>query len=184
MGKRLLGFVCIVAFAGTSCDSEYSFAPTPCDDYCLATQRADCADDWPDDCVSYCELTRSPTNHPACSGDFYALLDCYQNADDGDFFCADDESEPRRGVCEAENRAMDYCIEPVYNRCTELCRSKHERCSDFEWTECQSGCQIPIPACEDAAVAYYDCELENDASCGPSPLCALLQAGYADCLGL
>jgi hypothetical protein len=188
VGKRFLGFVCVVVLGAVRCNNEYSLAPTPCDDYCLALQRAECPEDWPDDCVSSCELTRSPTKHPACADQFDALLGCYQNADDGDFFCADDRSEPRRGVCAAENQAIDFCIEPVFYRCTTFCQSKRERCRDdvdwaeVDWSACLDFCSPPVPACEEEAMRYYDCELENDTSCGPSPLCFLLHGTYLDCL--
>lgn len=182
VGKGFVEALVLVALSGVGCDGEYSLAPTPCDDYCLAVQRAGCDEDWPDDCVRRCEFTRSPTLYPNCTDDFDTLVRCYRALDDSDFTCQFDESEPRPGFCESEEREQNFCIEPILYRCIELCSTRGERCANVEPNECFRGCIVSSNECESERTRYLDCELADTTACGPSPSCTELSVELSECL--
>jgi hypothetical protein len=165
VGKRSVVVLGLVALAALRCDNDYPIAPTPCDDYCLATQRAGCEEDWPDNCVGFCELNRSPTSYPHCSEGFDALLACYQVLGDDDFECVNDGSEPLPGLCEDEKRTHDFCLAPLLYRCLEYCGTRAERCDEIDANACVRGCLAFPSECEDAAVRFLDCELAEESAC-------------------
>jgi hypothetical protein len=181
----ILGFAALAALAIAGCDDEYALPPTPCDDYCFAKQRADCEEDWPDECVQQCELSASPIKNPDCADEFDTLLACYQGLDDDDFECVDEASEPRLDLCEDEVRAHKFCLAPVYYRCLELCETRVEHCEDYGVdvrSNCLSGCSGVPYWCESVAVARLDCELADELACPVSPNCAALSGELSDCL--
>jgi hypothetical protein len=175
----LVGFAFVAVIA---CDDDYVLPPTPCDDYCLAWLRADCAEDWPHECVKQCELARSPTIFPECTDEFDGVLECLRSADDTDFECVNDRSEPRIEACGFEIKSLDFCIGPVFYRCLELCQSRGERCQAFDPNACFQSCVNPPAQCEESAMRWLDCELAEDRACDPTPRCAPLLAELWQCV--
>lgn len=178
----ILGFAALSLLAIAGCEGEYSLAPTACDDYCFAKQRADCEEDWPDECVEQCEISGSPSRAPECAAEFDAMLACYQSLDDGDFECVYELSEPRPGLCEDETLAHEFCLGPVYYRCLTLCETKVEHCEGFELRTCMPGCTNIPYWCESIAVARLDCELLDELACPVSPSCTEISNELSDCL--
>ena len=171
----------LAVLAVMGCDNEYPLAPTPCDEYCLVTQRAGCAEDWPDQCVGYCELSRSPAKYPACADRFEVVVGCYRSASSADFVCRFDQSEPKEGVCEGEARDLDFCIEPVYNRCRIFCEALGEHCEGVDVFDCLRGCSSERSRCEGERVRQLDCELSGEIGCTPNPSCILLYNEVYEC---
>lgn len=164
MGKRCVAVLGLVA--GVACDNGYQLAPTPCDDYCLALQRADCPEDWPSDCVELCELELSPTRFPDCAGEFDTLVGCYQALEDDDFECYEDTSEARVDRCEEEQFWLDACVEPVMSRCLRLCDLEVEHCgAPDDRYDCVYICSEGPAACEDEEIRYLDCRIASESVC-------------------
>ncbi len=178
-GTLCVALLASLALAG--CNDDYPLPPTPCDDYCLATQRADCSEDWPDECVRTCEFTRSPKSYPDCSGDFDALLHCYEGLGPHDFTCEADRSAPLPGRCENEERALNFCTAPIIYRCIELCQTRGQRCTNVDPNSCFRAC-YSRDQCDNARIRYLDCELADGTACDPSPDCTALSVELSDCL--
>lgn len=149
---------CWLALAG--CQGEYSLAPTACDDYCRAIQRADCSEDYPADCVRDCE------NSPivgACEDTQAALTACYAAADSREFACVNDHSQPK-SVCLPERRALSECLAPGSGACLDQCARQTETCG-ANLSDCEAGCAEPAPGCEDASIVYNACLLGVPVEC-------------------
>ena len=179
MGKCCVAILGLVA--GVACDNGYPLAPSPCDDFCLALQRADCAEDWPDDCVRQCEFNQSPERHPDCAAEFETLLACYQALDDDAFTCIDEQSEARGGFCEEERFKQQACVYPILFREVYLCEVRAERCPDFDRYLCLSvRAEVP-PACEEEGIRYLDCEIADETACSRSLRCETLEYELSLC---
>src|SRR5262245_4743292 len=149
VGKRCVLILGLTA--GLGCDNDYPLAPTPCDDYCVALQRANCPEDWPEQCVSECELVFSPTRFPDCAPEFDTLVACYQGLGDDDFECSDERSVARAESCEEEQFQQRACLEPIVFRCRTLCERFVEHC-EAELEPCLLGCHSVQPGCEELRV--------------------------------
>jgi len=174
------------------CNEPYPLPPTPCDDYCFATQRADCPEDYPEACVSQCEDDGVLHRHPDCEKEWSARNACYLGADDEEFFCDADEghSVPRGELCLDERRALLTCISPEAELCLTDCFRRSRECGD-DPGDCDWACGGQ-DTCNGEARAYYDCALENDVDCtdpeedmrSPEEIPCLEQIGiWFDCLG-
>lgn len=72
------------AFLG-GCQNDYPLEPTPCDDFCRATQRPSCADNDPAWCVANCEDQQiAQLDQPGCQDLWDAALACYAALPDED----------------------------------------------------------------------------------------------------
>lgn len=155
---RALACGCLLAV--TACESEYRLAPTACDDYCHATQRADCPEDYPADCVRDCE---NSTVSSTCEDAQAALTACYAAAQSGDFACVNEHSQPK-SVCLTERRALSECLAPGSGACLEQCARQAAACGS-NVSDCEAGCVEPPPGCEQATNVYNTCLLEYPVEC-------------------
>jgi hypothetical protein len=132
--SRTLASVPLLLLAGlvaSGCDSPYPLAPTACDDWCLATQRASCEDDYPEGCVSNCEDRSIGRRFPSCEAPWQTLTQCYLAAADSDFQCIDDESRPRP-ICIDERVAYGACASPLRGSCLQVCFRQAVECAQTE----------------------------------------------------
>jgi hypothetical protein len=146
--------------AVTGCEGEYSLAPTACDDYCRAVQRADCAEDYPAACVRDCE--NSPVSG-ACQAARATLTACYAAVDSHAFACVNDRSQPT-SVCLPERRAVSECLAPGSGACLDQCARQAEACG-ASLSDCEAGCAEPAPGCEEASIVYNTCLLGVPVEC-------------------
>lgn len=150
--------------AGTSrCEGSYSLPPTACDDWCFATQRAGCTEDYPEGCVSECEDEAIGRRYPACEAPWLQLSACYRDAPRSAFVCADGESTAL-GVCFDERIAVFACASPVMGACMEACIVQATGCGR-SGRACEQRCASPTPSCEAEALALYACQLAGPADC-------------------
>jgi hypothetical protein len=156
----LSAFGVVLSFLG--CDNDYPIAPTPCDDWCLATQRANCKEDWPEKCVSGCAFDWGPSTEAACYDTFQALLACYARADDSDFFCRGGYSTPADSVCEEERDRDQRCRWASESGCTSFCNGILETCEDI--VECPLNCESS--ACGEAGQNVVRCLWQSRDVCG------------------
>ncbi len=71
-----MGVLLTAGLAG-ACQSGYPLEPTPCDDFCRATQRTSCDDNDPAWCVANCEENGIVhLDEPGCQELWDAALDC------------------------------------------------------------------------------------------------------------
>ena len=172
-----------------ACDNDYPIAPTECDDWCYATQRADCEEDEsPDDCVSICEETALGRRHPECEPAWISLSECYRDAPDSAFTCVDDYSEPSNTLCLEERRAANYCVSERTGACFDACVREVEACGGT-LADCEERCGTPVAGCEQEDLEFQRCLADAPVLCSASgspddvpccePLVALLEcAGY------
>lgn len=148
-----------------ACESGYPLAPTLCDDWCLATQRADCPGDWPHECAGWCThfLYENAVRH-GCEAQWRELLACYQAAPDGDFYCRGELSQARPGVCAIEQSRLGRCVNPVWQSCYEVCAAFVYSCDDYDVAPCSQWCAALPDSCLEA-VPYHDCLIEHAAGC-------------------
>jgi hypothetical protein len=147
-----------------SCDPAYPIAPTACDDWCFATQRAGCEEDYPEGCVSECEDSSAGRTYPECEARWLELIDCYRTASNADFHCVDDASRPRP-ICRQERAALAECISPVAGRsCMASCLREVAECGPPE-RDCEGDCETPTAGCEHEDRALYECRLTVPVLC-------------------
>lgn len=171
-GSPVLGWSGVAAWLSSiSCDDHYPIAPTACDDWCHATQRADCEEDEsPDDCVSICEDTALGRQHPECEREWITLSGCYRGAPDSAFTCVDDYSQPLNTLCLEERRAANYCVSERTGVCFDQCVREVVVCGgalgDCEWE-----CSLSSAGCDREQLELDRCLLEHPVVChaGGSP---------------
>ena len=174
-----------LAFTALGCSNEYPLPPTPCDDYCLATQRAGCPEDWPEKCVSSCEFLYAPEAHPECRERFDLAVACFDGASSADFHCVNERSEPREGVCQALWQTLYGCVRPLDLACERLCQGSVEGCAGLageDWEDCWVSCRHDVAYCEEPANLYAVCEASRGPGCGASLECAPEHAALVACL--
>lgn len=173
MGR--LAITSIAALA--SCDyGAYPLPPTYCDDYCRATERADCEKDEPHRCVVRCELQ---TRSDRCARQHNALLECLEEAPDWAFYCDYlGESRPLEAQCLAQRQATEDCEFPAVVACTRLCSDYAGQCAenlaqsvDLDQSigeSCQGLCvRLSLQQAEDQVLAsYLDCLQQQGTGCG------------------
>ena len=165
-GRRSLSSVCI-ASALLSCDPDgYPIAPTLCDDWCFATQRAGCAEDEPERCVSECERSATGRMHPECEPEWVTLTECYRAQPQTSFLCTpgEDKSAPRE-VCLAERAALAGCAEPGASTCFENCVAEVNACGG-RLVACEQACTQPAAGCEVEQQNLEECKLGKPLYCG------------------
>lgn len=150
--RRLLGCLLLLC---AGCESPDSLAPTPCDDHCHATQRADCRDDEPADCVRDCEREPGPHVGDVCLESFRALDACLQSAPPSAFFCANNHSQ-FDDICVPERRALSECIAPGSGTCFDQCVRRDHACG-APLSDCEDSCRHTSPDCAAVSSAYYTC---------------------------
>ena len=160
---RLLMITGLLTFAVASCDNDYPLPPTACDDWCFASQRANCQEDWPEKCVSGCEFESRFGSR--CDEAWQSRYECYRSASTSDFFCSNGFSRIRQGLCDDEEQAWAYCAFPVPSRCGESCEAWRERCPDVELSSCWEDCARVPYACEATAVEFLDCASDEQPTC-------------------
>jgi hypothetical protein len=163
--SHALGSVSFVlaALGALRCDNPYPLAPTACDDWCLATQRASCEEDYPEGCVSNCEQRSIGRRFPRCEAPWQALTQCYLGAADSDFQCIDDESRPKP-ICIDERVAYSACASPLRGSCLQVCLRQAVECAQPERV-CEGQCRLGTPSCQQLEQALYDCELREPVDC-------------------
>jgi len=151
------------ALASLRCESPYPIAPTACDDFCWATQRAGCEEDYPEGCVSECEDRALARRWPRCESLWLGLTECYRRAPDAAFLCVEDESRPLP-ICIDERVALGACMSPVRGPCLEVCFREAVECGEPE-RRCEGRCRSTPPGCEDREQALYKCQLNEPVDC-------------------
>jgi hypothetical protein len=157
---RTLTVACMGLRAITACQNDYLLAPTACDDYCRAIQRADCSEDYPADCVRDCEASPSSGT---CEEARAALTACYASANSGEFICVDEHSQPK-SVCLPERRVLSECVAPGSGACFDQCERQAANCGS-NLSDCEAGCAEPVPGCEQASKVYNTCLLDHPVEC-------------------
>jgi hypothetical protein len=145
------------------CQPDYPLAPTACDDWCYATQRAACEEDYPEGCVSDCEEKAIGRRVPRCEPPWRALTDCYRAAPDGDFRCVADESHPLP-ICAPERTALADCVSPTTGSCVASCLREAAECPQPA-RDCEDECRFLTPGCDAAERALYQCRLAQAVDC-------------------
>ncbi len=153
----------LAALMSLRCDNPYPLAPTACDDWCLATQRAGCDEDYPEQCVSNCEDRSIGRRFPRCEAPWQALAQCYFSAADTDFQCVDDESRPKP-ICIDERVALSACASPLRGSCLQVCLRQAVQCAQPERL-CEADCRPTAPNCQQFEQALYDCQLREPVDC-------------------
>jgi hypothetical protein len=143
----------------SACRGDYTQPPTACDDYCQASQRAGCSEDYPADCVRDCEASRTGDCEPL----WRSLTDCYAAVDASAFTCVDDHSEPGR-VCLPERRALSECLAPTSGPCFDQCLRQADECG-ASLRDCEAECHYPTAGCELASHDYDACLLLHPTEC-------------------
>jgi hypothetical protein len=147
------------------CQPGYPLEPTACDDWCFATQRQGCEEDYPEGCVSDCEANAIGRRLPRCEALWLALSDCYRAAPDADFSCVEQHSRPGP-ICAGPRTELAQCVSPTAGRCVESCLREASECNHPE-RDCESECQTPTPGCEARDRALYACRLASPVDCPP-----------------
>jgi hypothetical protein len=145
------------------CEGGYPIAPTACDDWCLATERASCEEDYPEGCVSACEDRAIGRRYPDCEAPWLTLGECYRQAPDTDFQCVEDESRPRP-ICASERVATATCVSPVVGSCVEACLRQAIECRQPQ-LRCEQRCLRFNFGCERLELELYECQLAGPADC-------------------
>jgi hypothetical protein len=145
------------------CQPEYSLAPTPCDDWCLATQRAGCEEDWPERCVSTCEDDFRAARR-RCEPQWLTLSECYLQAPAQDFLCVEEQSRPLPPTCAAERVELATCGSPEVGACLASCLRQANECGRPR-RDCEFECLFTTPGCSEPAIALYQCRLASPVDC-------------------
>lgn len=144
------------------CQPEYPLAPTPCDDWCLATQRAGCEEDYPERCVSSCEddfrFARA-----RCEEQWQAVTECYLQAPAEDFLCVEERSRPRP-ICIRERVELAACGSAEAGSCVASCLRQAAECGRPR-RACEFECLFTTPGCSEPALALYECRLASPVDC-------------------
>jgi hypothetical protein len=148
-----------------SCNDPYPLAATACDDWCLATQRAGCEEDYPERCVSACERDSILRQYPRCQRPWLDLSECYGSARDTEFVCVEDQSQPE-DICREQRAALGGCVAPHLGACLESCFRASDACQRSP-RDCEAQCYDQHVGCEQAALQLHRCELEQPVNCDP-----------------
>lgn len=166
-GFRVCKLLVVCLLLAQGCENDYPIAPTACDDWCHATQRADCKEDEsPDDCVSNCEATALGRRFPRCEPEWLELTDCYLQAPDSAFVCVADYSQPLDSVCLEERRRANYCVSETTGLCFDQCVRKTEMCGG-SLTDCEWECSSSTTGCDSQQIELYRCISEVAIVCVP-----------------
>jgi len=151
-----------VALCG-ACASDYPLPPTACDDYCHATQRGDCDDDSPADCVRDCEANNDASLRESCADAWRARDDCYLRLARSAFSCDDGKSRPP-DACLDERRAVVECFSPGTGSCFDECVRQANSCGD-NLTDCEHDCVTKDPECRASSNTYARCLQDYPVAC-------------------
>jgi hypothetical protein len=151
--------------ACAACDDEYPIEPTLCDEWCRATERAGCEEDYPEQCVSRCESGNEIRSYPQCQASWQSAVDCYLDSEDWDFTCHEfGEFSIPRDVCQAQRIAFAECVGGSAALCVEQCFRQAEACGGVA-RSCEEGCFWPSPGCETESHNYHTCALSKPVDC-------------------
>jgi len=148
----------------SACSDPYPIPASDCDDFCHATQRAACSEDYPEGCVSQCEREAVGRRFPKCEDLWHELSACYSAAPDNAFSCVAEKSRPG-GICLSERAALAECAHQGGELCVQNCFRQALECSTNP-SECESSCYAPSEGCEAEQIAYDSCALEAPVYCG------------------
>jgi hypothetical protein len=148
----------------SACSDPYPIPATDCDDFCYATQRADCGEDYPEGCVTDCEHEGVGRRYPKCLELWHELTACYLAAPDSAFECVAKQSHPR-GICLSERVALAGCARPGGDVCVLNCFHGATECGTNP-ADCEAGCYAPSQGCDAEQVAYETCAIEAPVYCG------------------
>ncbi len=168
--NRHTGFPCNLALfvAGVlfACDDAYPIDPTPCDDWCYATQRAGCPEDYPEQCVSGCEQSGFLRDSPQCREQWRSLQECYLASPAESFHCHEEtEVSQASAICLDERSRLAECFAPGGALCFSNCVHEAEVC-DTDLSECEWHCRNPSPGCEDEQRQFDACMVGQPLYCG------------------
>jgi hypothetical protein len=177
-------FAVLLAGHASGCDPDYPIAPTPCDDYCRATQRADCEDDLPHRCVAECEAVLYPHETPECHDAFVAWTECLTDAPDDRFACVSGRSRPALATCHVTQTSFYACTSSSTFRCYAFCTRSGPGCPAIVNTEeCLYECTNWFLQCPRETSSYLDCALRLSESCAEeAELCAARHSHLGQCL--
>ncbi len=91
------------------CSNDYPVAPTPCDDWCHASNRPSCEYFQPLGCVEACEYAGGKPRSAECQLAWDAAIDCLLQQPD-DLIC-DERRGQAPAPCDAEKYALFVCRE-------------------------------------------------------------------------
>ena len=96
-----------------ACQNDYPLEPTPCDDFCFATERVSCGFNDPASCVAECEAQKTASPAPECQQAWQSMLDCYRALPD-EALCpwTSGAREFYQTPCSAESAAYYGCSGP------------------------------------------------------------------------
>jgi hypothetical protein len=164
-GSRSLALLVLpelLVLAELGCQPDYPLGPTPCDDWCLATQRANCEEDYPERCVSACEEDWRVVR-AGCEKQWRTLTDCYLQAPAEGFLCVQKQSRPGP-VCISERVALAACSSAETSTCVASCLRQAQECGRPR-RNCELECQLATPGCSEPAIALYQCRLASPVDC-------------------
>ncbi len=144
------------------CQPDYPLAPTPCDDWCLATQRAGCEEDYPERCVSNCEDDLRFVR-PRCEAQWLSLSECYLQAPAEEFLCVRERSRPGP-ICVRERVELAACGSREAGSCVASCLRQAQECGRPR-RDCEFECLFNTPGCSQPAIALYECRLASPVDC-------------------
>jgi hypothetical protein len=162
-------WLCSVLFSSALCSCNpdgYPIDPTLCDDWCFATQRAQCSEDDPERCVSECERSATGRMHPECEPEWVSLTECYRAEPQTSFICTPGEgtSAPRE-VCLSERAALAGCVSSGASTCFENCVTEVNECGGRLVT-CEQSCTHPAAGCEVEQQELDECKVGKPVYCG------------------
>lgn len=103
-----MGSALLVAVSAGACSADYPLPPTPCDDWCDATQGMMCEDYRPASCVSMCE--KQDLDRSECRQAFDAVVDCFRRTPGAAEQQCEYDPYLRR-ACLLENEALFVCTQ-------------------------------------------------------------------------
>jgi hypothetical protein len=151
----------LLAFAG--CESPYPIAPTPCDDWCVAIERAGCPNDNPFECVAACERELRPL-YTRCESAWTRLSACYRAEPAESFFCQLGVSRPGP-ICEGDVAELVRCVAPADPDCIEHCLRRSAVCGGERPWACAETCAAIPAQCSAASRAMYQCYARAPITC-------------------
>ncbi len=154
---------CLIASAVVACETDFPLVATDCDDWCLATLRADCSDDLPHDCVGSCEQRAPGRRYTQCNEAWLELRDCYADAAVDDFTCINNNSHPEN-ICVPERLRQAECVSASVRVCVERCFYQAEQCEENA-ADCEQNCFDRAEVCPAEAQAVDECALQVPVSC-------------------
>lgn len=156
----------------SACDGGYPLPPTACDEWCRTSQRKQCPDDNPVNCVSQCESERTLSAH--CDQLLLAQIECYDRIPDDAFACDPYSTYLSRPHCDQERYAFQSCGS-IENECFAFCENFVARCEGQSIISCATGCYVD-ERCWEPFQSYYACLDHEGLACDASNIDLICQS--------